>query len=105
MAKKTIKSAMKGATQEYKARLQASTDEATYDEVLGLAREILDAVVTARQGGGASPYRVGSTSAALMLAATSFGEFGVAAAVALVEETKRDRAGFRKPKKKTRRNR
>ncbi len=101
---KTIKSVMRGATAEYRERLQQSTDTATYDEVLGLAREILVATVKV-QNRGSDPFRVGSMSAALMLAATAFGEYGVAAQQALVIEAQRDRPGFRKAKKKTKKER
>ncbi len=102
---KTIKSVMAGATAEYRERLKRSTDTATYDEVLGLAREILVATVKAGRRGDGGGFRVGSTAAALMLAATAFGEYGVTAQMALVIEAQRDRPGFRKAKRKTRKER
>lgn len=95
----TIQQAMAGATADYKSRLRASTDDAGYDEVTGLAREILNTLPDLEG------HHVGSMAAALMLAATSYGEFGVAGAIALLEEAKRQRGGFRQPKKKTKRQR
>lgn len=96
---RTIQQAMRGATADYKRRLDASTDAAGYDEVTGLAREILNTLPDLEG------HHVGSMAAGLMLAATAYGEFGVSGAIALVKEAKRQRAGFRKPKKQTKRER
>ncbi len=58
--------AMTGATNDYKAQLRRSVDDATYKEIKGAALRILDTL----------PKNVplGSLTAALMLAATAYAE-------------------------------
>ena len=80
---KTIAAAMAGATAAHKDRLQAATTPAEYEEVVVFAAQIIGRLPD-------SP-RTGSIGAALMLAALAYGEFGGAAALALVDEERAQR--------------
>jgi len=88
----TIKAGMKGATAEFRARITKVADDATEKEIIGFAQTIIRGLPETK--------RLGSLQAALMLAAHAFGEYGAAAAVALVQEERlRQREGDAYPAK------
>lgn len=77
MPNDSMKAAMAGATKDYKARLRAQVDDATYTEIERAAVKILGALP--------KDVRLGSLTAALMMAATAFAE-GASQAERLIKE-------------------
>lgn len=71
---------MAGETQRYREQLRAQVDDATYTEVIDLSKQILERLP--------ATTRFGSLAAALQLAAISYSEHGIAAARAMVEESR-----------------
>jgi hypothetical protein len=60
-----MKAAMSGATQQYKQQMRLSVDAATFADIQAAATQILKQL---------PKYPLGTTTAALMLAATAFAE-------------------------------